>query len=386
MKTLILLLCSTSLVAQNFSESTNAIKVDYNKEIQATSLPSIHWISPRLERSNSTESNVTFQAVVESDVPIQEIKLELTAAGNTIPRLIPIEQNLFTKKITQPITLLDGENILKLIVINNKGGTVSSSRSVLTGKDALEDAIDINRKDLALIFVTDNYDQLDDLSNPVNDGRTIEKLLKEKYAFKTEIIENPSNDQILAKITEYNLKKFNPQDQLFVFFAGHGVFDESLGEGYVVASNSLLHDPGRASYVSHVLIRERLNNIKCEHILLMMDVCFGGTLDPVLASVRADAADETLDKQFLVKKLTKRTRKYLTSGSKEYVPDGEAGKHSPFAEKFILALKEIGGGSGRILSLDELRPYFLRLPTEPRFGSFNKSDDPASDFVFVAKQ
>ena len=95
--------------------------------------------------------------------------------------------------------------------------------------------------------------------------------------------------------------------------------------------------------------------------------------------------DEKADKQYLVKKLTKRTRKYLTSGSKEYVSDGVAGKHSPFAEKFILALKEIGGGTGRILSLIELRPYFLKLDSEPRFGSFG-TDDSASDFVFVAKQ
>ena len=54
-------------------------------------------------------------------------------------------------------------------------------------------------------------------------------------------------------------------------------------------------------------------------------------------------------------------------------------------EKFILALKEIGGGSGRIVSLSELQTYFLKLTTERRFGGFGK-DDPASDFVFVARQ
>jgi hypothetical protein len=281
---------------------------------------------------------------------------------------------------------MEGENIIRLVVENSKGGKVSSVRSVLMGRDAIADAVDINRQDYALIFATDNYDHMDDLVNPVNDGRTIETLLKSKYGFQTEIVENASNDEILSKITEYNIKKFNPQDQLFVFFAGHGVFDETLGEGYVVATNSLLNDRGRSSYVSHILIRERLNNIKCEHIFLMMDVCFGGTIDPILAKARAvDDMDEAVDRQFLVKKLTRHTRKFLTSGSKEYVSDGIPGKHSPFAEKFILALKEIGGGTGRILSLLELRTYFLKLNSEPRFGSFGK-DDPASDFVFVAKQ
>ena len=101
----------------------------------------------------------------------------------------------------------------------------------------------------------------------------------------------------------------------------------------MVARNSLKNDKGRSSYISHVLLRSRLENIQCEHIFLMMDVCFGGTIDPVLAKARAEEdMDEKADKQYLVKKLTKRTRKYLTSGSKEYVSDGVAGKHSPFAE------------------------------------------------------
>ena len=110
------------------------------------------------------------------------------------------------------------------------------------------------------------------------------------------------------------------------------------------------------------------------------------TIDPILAKARAaEDMDEAVDVKFLVTKLTRHTRKFLTSGSKEYVSDGVPGKHSPFAEKFILALKEIGGGTGRILSLLELRTYFLKLDSEPRFGSFGR-DDPASDFVFVAKQ
>jgi hypothetical protein len=232
---------------------------------------------------------------------------------------------------------MEGENIIRLIATNNKGGQVSSARSVLSGKDAIADAVDINRKDYALLFATDNYENWNDLVNPINDARTIASMLRDKYGFQTEIIENANNDEILSKIYDYNTKKFNPQDQLFVFFAGHGSFDQTLGEGYVVASNSLLNDKGRTSYISHILIRERINNIQCEHIFLMMDVCFGGTIDPLLAKQRAqDDMDEAADKQYLVKKLTKRTRKFLTSGGREYVPDGTPGKHSPFAENLFL--------------------------------------------------
>lgn len=371
---------------QNFSEKTNAIRLNYNLPVVATTLPAIEWISPRIERSNSIESSIMIEAEIQSDIPLKEVKLEFTNSGETRSKNIAVTENELKKPISQKLTLLEGENIVTLYAENVKGGRVLSTRSVLSGKDALEDAVDINRKDYALIVAIDQYDHFDDLVNPINDARTIESILKDKYGFQTELLLDATNDEILSKITDYNLKKFNPQDQLFIFFAGHGVFDETLGEGYVVASNSLRNDKGKSSYVSHILLRERINNIKCEHIFLTMDVCFGGTIDPILAKSRAEESmDETIDKQYLVKKLTKRTRKFLTSGSKEYVSDGIAGKHSPFAEKFVVALKEIGGGSGRLLTLSELQTYFLKLNSEPRFGSFG-TDDPASDFVFVAKQ
>jgi len=382
----ICLLSITSCFGQGFSEKTNAIKLSYKGQVVPTTLPQITWVVPKIERSNSTEQSIEIDAEITSNIVLKEVRLELVSGGDTKTKPISLGKDEYTKSIKQKITLQDGENIIRLIAINSKVGEVSSARSVLTGKDAIADAVDVNRKDYALIIATDNYDHWDDLVNPVNDAKTIESILKDKYGFQTELVANPTTDDILAKIYDYNTRKFNPQDQLFVFFAGHGAFDETLGEGYVVASNSLLNDKARSSYISHILLRERLNNIKCEHIFLMMDVCFGGTIDPVLAKARAgEDMDEATDKQYLVKKLTKTTRKFLTSGSKEYVPDGTPGKHSPFAAKFILSLKEVGGGTGRILSLLELRTYFLKLASEPRFGSFGK-DDPASDFVFVSKK
>lgn len=390
MKTLriagLVIFIAVSASAQNFGDKTNAIKLNFNKPTVATTLPAITWISPRVERSNSIDEKVLIEAEVQSDVPLKQVRLEVVAGGEARVREWPNTQGLLAVTVKQPLTLMTGDNVIKLVAVNEKGGEVSSIRSILTGRDAIADAVDINRKDYALIIATDSYDHFTDLVNPINDSKTIESILKNKYGFQTELLENPTLEEINNKLYDYNSKKFNPQDQLFIFVAGHGYFDETLGEGYLVASNSLLNDKGKTSYLSHVLLRNRIDGIKCEHIFLTMDVCFGGTFDPVLAKARAeDAMDEAADQQYLVKKLTKRTRKYLTSGSKEYVSDGVAGKHSPFAEKFILALKEIGGGSGRILSLLELRPYFLKLASEPRFGSFG-NDDPASDFVFVAKQ
>lgn len=114
-----------------------------------------------------------------------------------------------------------------------------------------------------------------------------------------------------------------------------------------------------------------------------MDVCFGGTFDPILAASRASFYEETNDQEYLVKKLSKKTRKYLTSGSKEYVLDGIPGHHSPFAANLLEGLKS-NGGSDRILILDEIKSYMERLQTIPRFGQFGSYEN-GSDFVFVAR-
>lgn len=391
MKTLVnLFICaiiSTSGVyAQSFASKTNAIALDHSLPGLYTTLPQIIWTTPKVEASMSSEASIELDADVVSDVPLKQVKLVIGAGGNVREKILPVEPGQLKYSLNQSLRLIDGDNTVSLIVENTSGGIVSSARSILMGKDAIADAIDVNRKDYALIFATDNYENWGDLVNPINDARTIENILKEKYGFQIEVVENATLEEMTAKLYDYNLKKFNPQDQLFVFFAGHGYYDEVLGEGYIVATNSLMNDKGKNSYLSHVTLRQRLENIKCDHIFLTMDVCFGGTFDPVLAKARAgEAMDEASDTQYLVRKLTKRTRKYLTSGSKEYVSDGVAGKHSPFAAKFIQAIREIGGGSGRIMTLLELNTYFQKLPTEARFGSFG-SDDPASDFVFVAKQ
>src|SRR5688572_25058081 len=167
-----LLTISITAIGQNFSETTNTLRLNMTEPVVGTTLPTITWITPRTERTNSVDRTVVFEAEILSDVPLKAVWLELTTSDRTAPKQFTVTENQYSIKVKQSAGLLDGENTLRLFAQNVKGGLVSSVRAVITGKDALEDAIDINRKDLALIFVTDVYDHLDDLVNPVFDGRT----------------------------------------------------------------------------------------------------------------------------------------------------------------------------------------------------------------------
>lgn len=377
-----LTICSHVVHGQNISATTNEMIIDLTKPVSAT-LPTIQWVFPEMEYTNSEDQKITIKADVAANDQLSELIInvyhddELLGAMN-----LPIETGASNFKVNRQITLVDGQNRIEIIAKNKDGGTSASNRFVITGMDAVAKAVAIDRKDYALLIATDKYDNWNDLVNPIEDAHAIADVLKNKYGFHVEVAENLTREDIFIKLREYSEKKYKPQDQLFIFFAGHGQFDETFGEGYVVARNSLLNDKGKSSYIPHSTLRQYINNIPSEHIFLTMDVCFGGTFDPVLASSRA-AYEEADDNEYLVRKLSLRTRKYLTSGGKEYVSDGVPGQHSPFARKLIEALKEGAGEDGILITL-EINSYMERLKTRPRFGEFG-DDEKGSDFVFVLK-
>ncbi|MFN3841269.1 MAG: hypothetical protein ACK4RF_11245 [Cyclobacteriaceae bacterium] len=106
-------------------------------------------------------------------------------------------------------------------------------------------------------------------------------------------------------------------------------------------------------------------------------------MDPEIARSRSAEAYEDTPTEMVVRKLSQKTRKYLTSGGKEYVSDGIPGKHSPFASKFIESLRTYGGAD-RVLTLQELVSSMDVLKQVPRTGSFG-DDQKLSDFVFISK-
>jgi len=381
---LILVVHIFPLRAQIVSDRTNSIVVDLEKQKGiSTALPNITWSYPAMEYTNSVEQKVVIKAEVNSTVPLSAIDINITSGkgeGTRSGSKVSIEEDSYQVPVEKNLYLMEGENTVEIIAENENGGIVSQSRSIMVGMDAITDAVAIDRQDYALLIATDKYDYWNDLVNPVYDANSIAKELEGRYGFNVEVVENAEQDEVFIKLREYAQRKYKPQDQLMIFFAGHGHYDEVYGEGYLVARNSLAKDEGKTSYISHNRLRSNINNIPCEHIFLVMDVCFGGTFDPVLASSRS-VYDETNNREYLVKKLSKKTRKYLTSGSKEYVSDGVAGSHSPFAVKFLEGLKT-NGGDDRILVLDEMKLHMERLPTTPRFGKFGE-DETGSDFVFV---
>lgn len=373
--------------AQGLTAKTNELSINLSTGIpNSPALPTIHWIFPRMEYTNSQEHKIEIQAHIKSASFIRELKLVVMNGENgavLATKKFPTSQSQTEYPVSATITLPDGNNYLSLEVTTETGVIVSERRQILTGRGIDDTMVAIDRKDYVLLFATNKYDYWDDLVNPIDDAHAIAHELHEKFGFVVDLVEDATVERVWEKLREYNERKYGQQDQLMIFFAGHGHFDESFGEGYVVAKNSLSNDVSRTTYLSHNRLRGVINNIPCKHILLTMDVCFGGTLDPVIARSRGSVENETSVNQMLVRKWSHQTRKYLTSGGKVYVSDGIVGKHSPFAGKLLEALRARGGDDA-VLTLTELQAQLEKLAQTPRFGSFG-DDELLSDFVFVAR-
>lgn len=289
------------------------------------------------------------------------------------------------------ISLNKGSNKINVTAKDKLNNLSNNSFSISYNKvipnEPVNNIVKLERtgKDYAILFATDSYDYWNPLVNPINDSKTIQNELNENYNFITELVQNPTKVTLKSKLREYAMKKYEPDDQLFIFIAGHGQFDNTYKEGYIVTKDSLLNDDIKDSYISHSELSTIVNNIGCKHIFLMMDVCFGGTFDQKIAQ-RGDIDNEYKEitrTEFIKRKLKNKTRLYLTSGGKEYVSDGRAGQHSPFARKFLEALRNYGG-SDSILTQSEINNYLEKLNPEPRSGEFG-NNEPGSDFIFVAK-
>jgi hypothetical protein len=377
------------LNAQTVSGRSNALFLDIKSETNIASAAGItvSWVYPDNPTVIVEKNSVTIKAGINSGEEIREVQLFIN--GNIISpdRGFAVVDSdgseNFDKYLEKEISLNEGLNQIKIIAsdVNGLEKVFTRNIDVKPAQEAMA-----SRHDRALIIATDEYEEWSDLTNPVFDASTIEKELREFYGFETELVLNPTRRELLNKIREYAKKSYMPDDQLLIFIAGHGQFDDIFTEGYLVCKDSKKNDEAKESYVSHSTMRTYVNNIPSNHTFIVMDVCFGGTFDQSIARAGSRGEDLYADlppEELIKRKLRFKTRRYLTSGGKQYVPDGRPGHHSPFARKFLEALRNYGGRD-KILTTMELISYIETISPEPKFGEFG-DNEPGSDFVFVAK-
>ncbi len=276
---------------------------------------------------------------------------------------------------------------------DNANGSIATRGLTPTGNSARDADVNTNapQKNYALLFATDVYQdaQFNKLVNPINDAKAMEATLKNDFDFDVKLVMNPTRDEIEKWLSEYrDNKRYGPNDQLFIFFAGHGVYYDNAKMGYLVAKDSKVDDPIHKTYLSYSdLGNIYLKNISCNRIFLVLDACFAGSFFDN-NTVRGTPQEIDAKNLAYLKRSASNQRFYkgISSGGKQYVADGKPGQHSPFAGSFmkILFNKAL---QKNFVTADEIIGEIKSNPpgsTAICEGNFHYSD-PFSHFIFELK-
>lgn len=266
-------------------------------------------------------------------------------------------------------------------------------------KDVQQAIAGLTAKKYALVVGSDNYKGKgwNKLSNPIKDARAVADELYNSYGFDVQLMEDKPMDSIYKAIREY-YRIAQPNDQLVVYFAGHGdVDDELLDDGFIVCSDSksIDDDPVRNTYIPYAKLQKMLNNIPARQVLVLLDVCHGGSFDAKTFNneKRENSTSNISNKnvlQFLKDKLPLRTRKFLSSVGIEPAFDGKAGRHSPFANLLLQVLRAKGQGSNGIVTLTDINAVLqtaslnetATLKISPHMANFGNFDA-FSEFILI---
>jgi formylglycine-generating enzyme len=182
-------------------------------------------------------------------------------------------------------------------------------------------------KNYVLAIGINDYKHCPKLNNAVKDVRDFIALIISKYQFETESIttlfDGEATRRGIVRAFHNLAKKITSDDNLIIYFSGHGEFDSVLQQGYWIPVNAEKNEID--DYLPNSTIRDALNAINSHHTLLIADSCFSGTL---FSSRDANCnISQRLESES--------SRWGLTSGRNEIVSDGAPNTNSPFAGKLL---------------------------------------------------
>lgn len=232
----------------------------------------------------------------------------------------------------------------------------------------------------ALLIGNSNYRDrgLTDLDKPIEDARRLRDVLVQRYRF------NPSNIQLLEDADRNQMvlaldsltRNLKPTDNLLIFYAGHGKWDEDLKQGYWYPVDASYTNP--ANWFPNTVLRDYIRAMPAQHVLLVADACFSGGI------FKTRAADN--DPGAYIEELYKyKSRKAITSGALNEVPD-----QSVFLD---LLVKRLQTNDQVFLSAFDLFAAFRSsvvassgdINQIPQYGEIGQAGDEGGDFIFILK-
>lgn len=241
----------------------------------------------------------------------------------------------------------------------------------------------------AVIIGNDDYQDsgYPTLQSARSDATVVSQVLRARYAYQTTLLLDASRLEILTALNTMR-EKLGPNDNLLIYYAGHGEIKGS--QGYWIPSDA--KSATASTWISNAAISDILSTIKSRHVLVVADSCYSGTMTRASVPVfdpSAMAADKWA--AWVGKMDAGKSRTALTSGGVQPVADTGAGKHSYFTRAFVNALQD----NTRLLNAQRLYRQVASsmaltavnspIPQDPGYSAIKYSGHESGDYFFVPK-
>jgi hypothetical protein len=236
----------------------------------------------------------------------------------------------------------------------------------------------------ALVIGNSEYRYLNRVGSSETDAREVAAVLREQYGFQVKLLTNATRFDIMTALNSLR-EMVTEQDNLLVYYAGHGERDVSSQRGWWLPVDA--ERENSANWLSNQVISEHLNLIPARHILLLADSCYEGALTRSSVPSLPRGMSPERKKQYIQDMLSRKSRLALTSGADSPVAvPGEA--RSRFASAVIASLRRDSGVfeasalyrevTGRVTAADA-------SASVPTFAPIRWASHEGSDFFFVRK-
>lgn len=227
----------------------------------------------------------------------------------------------------------------------------------------------------ALVIGNNNYQYLPPLKTARNDAKKVAETLKDQYGFKVKLLLDANRSEILMALNNlrWNLTR---QNNLLIYYAGHGWLDKEAEEGYWLPVNA--QKDNTIAWISNSSITASLRALKAKHVLIVADSCYSGKLARGLHIVNRNPG-------YLRRLSQKRARCVISSGGLEPVIDsGGVGMHSVFATAFLDVLQDNNDILDGAQLFNKLRrPVMLNSDQTPEYSDIRKAGHEGGEFLFV---
>jgi len=278
-------------------------------------------------------------------------------------------------KFRHKLDLLPGTNTFKMVVTDENGLSATKEFQVLrldVPESPQVEPLAFTGTSYALLLGVSEYENnlLNDLNKPILDATVLKAALETQYNFEAanvRVFKNPTKAK-LFKVLENFISLLEQDDQLLIFYAGHGHWDEKLDKGYWLLADA--SPQNKASWFSYRDLKDYISVYKSDQVLVISDACFSGSI----FSGNAPGIDGEATSQ--------RTRKALTSGSLKKVPD-----ESIFHRYLIRYLAENKSPQLPTQNIYNtlVQPIMDETENRPMYGSLLEAGHEGGDFVFFRK-